>query len=171
MGLRVYVYTHPRWRGMARDDGQGSQGMKFRITMSGTAALVMQSSRLVDPTDNLTKAIKAITSKKTNKTDDDHAEIARLEFLGGLYHDTDLGPYIPGENIQRCLVDAAKITRQGTHVTRGLFISTDVNPIAYKGPRDIDGLWDDETYRLMADVKVQAARTMRCRPRFPSWAL
>lgn len=141
----------------------------FTITLTGTAALLMHNSRLSNPLDPAAKAVKKYTSKR-NKTDDDYESIARLEFAGSLYYDADLGPYVPGENISRCLVDGAKLTKMGVKVTRGVFISTDVNPLAYNGPRDEENLWSGG-YRHMASVKVGTSRMMRCRPYFPEWAV
>lgn len=144
--------------------------MDFRLTMIGTEPLVMHNSRLSDPMDDVTRAIKAVSGKR-KKTDDDHVEMARLEYLGGLYHDKDFGPYVPGENIQRCLVDGAKITRLGRAVTQGVFIKTDVNALVYNGPRDTDGLWADANFRLRRSVKVTTSRVMRTRPLFREWEL
>ena len=141
----------------------------FTITLTETAPLLMHNSRLSNPLDPATKALKKVTSKR-QKTDDDHEQIARLEFAGGLYLDPDVGPFIPGENIARCLVDGAKLTKMGVKVTRGVFISTDVNPLSYKGPRAEQSLWD-QGWRHMASVKVGTSRTMRCRPWFPEWAV
>lgn len=142
--------------------------IEFRLTLVGTAPLLMHSSRLADPLNPATKALKKVTSKRT-KTDDDHEEIARLEHAGSLYMDPHVGPFVPGENISRCLVDGGKISKQGVKVTRGVFIKTDVNPLSYTGPRTTDGLWRDENFRHMASVKVGTARTMRCRPVFREW--
>lgn len=139
----------------------------FTITFTGTAPLLMHNSRLANPLDPATKAVKKYTSKR-NKTDEDYEHLARLEFTGGLYLDSDAGPYIPGENIMRCLVDGAKLTKHGVKVTRGVFIKTDVNPLAFDGPRTDDGLWA-AGYRHMASVKVGTQRVMRCRPWFPDW--
>lgn len=142
----------------------------FRLTLTGTAPLLMHNARLADPLDPVTKALKKVTGKR-QKTDDDHEEIARLEHAGSLYLDPDAGPYLPGQNVERALVDAARITKQGVKVQRGVFITTDINPLGYRGPRDADGLWADENYRHMASVKVQQARTMRCRPMFREWTV
>lgn len=144
--------------------------MDFSITITGTAPLLMHNARLSNPLDSATQALKEVTSKRI-KTDDDHREVARLEHGGSLYMDKEFGPYIPGENIQRCLVDAGKVTRSGVKVTRGVFISSDVNPVSYRGPRTVDELWKDENFRLMASVKVGTARVMRCRPMFMGWSL
>lgn len=139
----------------------------FTITLTGTAPLLMHNSRLSNPLDPAAKALKKVSGKR-QKTDEDHEQMARLEFAGGLYLDPDVGPYIPGENIARALVDGAKLTKMGVKVTRGVFISTDVNPLAYSGPREEQELWD-AGWRHMASVKVGTARVMRCRPWFPEW--
>lgn len=142
--------------------------MDFKITMTGVRPVLMHSARLANPLDPITKAMKAISGKR-QKTDDDHIELARLEFAGSMYIHKTLGPYIPGENIERCLVDAGKITKKGTALTRALFIKTDFNPLVYRGPRTIDELWADENFRHVASVKVQQNRVMRTRPMFQKW--
>lgn len=142
--------------------------MKFRITLTGTAPLLMHNSRLANPLDPAAKAMKKVTGKRT-KTDEDHEEIARLEHIGSLYFDTDAGPYVPADNIWRCLYDAAKKTKRGPKVKEGVFIATDINPLAYKGPRTIEGLWKDENFRHLASAKVTTQRVMRCRPIFRDW--
>lgn len=144
--------------------------IKFRLRCVGTAPLLMHSARLSDPLDPAAKALKKVTGKRT-KTDDDHQEIARLEHIGSLYLDPDVGPYLPAQNLERCLVDAARTSKQGVKVQRGVFISTDTNPLAYKGPRDAEGLWNDVAFRHRASVKVGTARTMRCRPIFHQWTV
>lgn len=142
--------------------------MRFRITITGTAPMLMHNGRLANPLDPATQALKALTAKR-KKTDDDLIDIARAEFLGGLYIDPDVGPYVPGENIERVILDAAKLTKNGMNVKRGLFIETDVNPIAYHGPRTAEGLWEDENFRLIRTVRNQQNRVSRCRPMFTDW--
>lgn len=142
----------------------------FRIRLTGTTAMLMHNDRTVNPLDPMTKAMKQVTGKR-KKTDDDYEEMARLEHAAGLYMDSDVGPYLPGENISACLVGAAKITRQGTFVKQGVLITTDINPLGYKGPRTIEGLWQDENFRHMKSVKVTTSRIMRCRPIFQRWTV
>lgn len=142
--------------------------MEFSITFEGTDALLVHNARLSNPLDPAAKALKRLTGKR-NKTDDDYAELAHVEFAGSLYFDEEIGPYIPGENIWRCLFDAAKKHKKGPRIKEGVFISTSVNPLGYRGPRDVEGLWADENFRHYASVKVGTARTTRCRPIFRSW--
>ena len=141
---------------------------EFIITLTGTAPLLMHNSRLANPLDPATKALKKVTGKRT-KTDEDHEEMARLEHAGSLYFDTDAGPYIPADNIWRALYDGAKKSKRGPKIKEGIFIQSDVNPLVYKGPRTIDGLWNDENFRHFASVKVTTSRVMRCRPVFSTW--
>lgn len=142
--------------------------MEFTITLTGRFPLLLHNSRLADPLDPIVREMKKASGKRT-KTDDDYDKVARLEFAGSLYMDPDVGPFVPGENIQRCLVDAARISKLGVKVTRGVFIDTDVNPIAYPGPRSTDELWADEQFRHRASVKIATQRVMRCRPIFRQW--
>lgn len=140
----------------------------FTITIQGTKPLLMHSSRLSNPLDPMAKAMKKVSGKRT-KTDDDHMELARLEHRGSLYFDDDLGPYIPSDNIWRSLLDGAKKHKLGVKVKEAITFVTDVNPIVYKGPRTMNGLWADENFRNTASVKVGTARVTRTRPMFREW--
>lgn len=142
--------------------------MKFTITLEGTAPLLMHNSRLANPLDPAAKAMKSVTGKR-GKTDDDHERIAQLEHAGSLYFDKDAGPYLPADNVWRSLYDAAKKTKKGVKAKEALFISTDINPLVYKGPRTVEGLWADENFRHLASAKVTTQRVMRCRPVFTTW--
>lgn len=143
---------------------------RFRITCTGVKPLLMHNSRLSNPLNEVAKAMKRISGKRV-KTDDDYEELARLEHLGGLYWDDEVGPYIPGQNFERCLVDAGRITKSGKKIERGVFVETDVNPLSYDGPRDIDGLWKDQNFRFAASVKVTTNRVTRTRPYFKEWSV
>lgn len=142
----------------------------FRIRITGTQPLIMHNAQLSDPLNPYAKALAEITAKR-KKTDDDHAEMARREWAGGLYFDPQVGPYMPGANIERMLLDAARMTRDGKTVERGLFIPGDKWPLEYSGPREVDKLINDENYRFRASIKVGQQRVMRTRPMFREWAL
>lgn len=143
---------------------------RFQLTCTGTTPLLLHNARLSNPLDEIAKAMKRVTSKRT-KTEEDHEELARLEHMGSLYFDTDLGPYLPGQNFERCLVDAGRITKSGKKIERGVFVESNINPLAYSGPRDFAGLWADENFRLSASVKVGTNRVTRTRPQFRKWAV
>jgi hypothetical protein len=146
--------------------------MDFRITLNGTSGLIMNNARLANPLDEAAKALKQLTGKR-NKTDTDHEAIFRVAHAGALYHDADAGPQLPGDNIWKALYEGAMKHRMGPKVKEGVIITTDINPIAYKGPRDVNGLWADENFRFYASrVTGSGARRVRvpfCRPIFREW--
>lgn len=146
--------------------------MDFRITMTGTAGLIMNNSRTSNPLDPAAKALKALTGKR-NKTDADHEEIFRVGHLGSLYHDSDVGPQLPGDNIWKSLLEGAMKHRMSPKIKEGVVIMTDTNPLSYKGPRDVEGIWADEGFRFYASrVTGSGARRVRvpfCRPIFRDW--
>ena len=144
----------------------------FRIEITGLRPLLMKNGRLADPMDPATKAFKAANKKPSrSRTDDDLIEIAHLEWLGSLYWDDEVGPYLPGDNALGMLVEAGKLQRQGKDIQRGLIIKHDVNPLSYRGSRTLDELWADENFRLMKGIKQGKNRIMRCRPIFRQWAV
>lgn len=144
--------------------------MKVRLNMTGSTALLMHNSRLSDPLDPVTKQLKAISSK-TRKTEDDQAAMARIEFEGGMYFDSAAGPYIPGVNVHRCLVEGARLNKLGRHVERGVIALDEVCPLGYKGPRTIEELWEDKNFVSRLSVGVTTSRVMRTRPQFRQWVL
>lgn len=143
--------------------------MEYELEIIGSAPMLMHSARLSNPLDSVARDLKKVTSKR-NKSEEDYAQAARLEFTGSLYIDAQVGPYIPGPNILRCLVDAGRKRKLGTKVTAGVFIKDEINALAYKGPRDQEGLWRDENFRSQVSAKVGMSRVMRTRPRFAEWA-
>lgn len=145
--------------------------MDLKLNITGTDPLLMHNARLSDEFDPIVRLMKEITSKRTNKTDDDRWELRRLEFHGGLYMDKNLGPYIPGQNIERALRDAAVVTRQGKNIQRGVVVLTSRARLEYDGPRDADDLWEDKNYVSSASIKVGTSRVIRTRPMFPEWSV
>lgn len=136
---------------------------------SGGSPLVMHNERLADPLNDYTRQIAAV-SKKRNKTEADHVEIARLEFLGGLYTNGN-GPCVPAWNILRCLQDGARRHKRGMDVPRGVFPLIDHADVYYEGDkvRDPDKLWKAGEFALRKTVGIQRSRTMRTRPIFVEW--
>lgn len=133
----------------------------------GVAPLLMHNGRLADPLSEMAKAMKKVSGKR-DKTDADHAELARLEWYGSLYlHDG--APCIPGELVEAMLLEAAKKRKKGQQAKAGILCEKNFH-LVYDGPKDIDELWESGKYRLSAGVKIQRNRIIRTRPRFLEWA-
>lgn len=149
----------------------------------GDAAIVLHNERLADPLDEVVRAIAAI-SKKTKKTEADHAEIARLEFLGGLYLSgpselkeghlivgAGVVPCIPAWNVLRCLQDGGRRHKRGADVPRGIYPLVEYATLNYDGPTDPQELWESGDFVLRKTVGVQRNRVPRTRPMFQPWSV
>lgn len=139
--------------------------LQYRLT--GDAPLIVHSGQTVDPLNKYSKMLKAISSKR-KKTDSDLEEMAKIEFLAGLYL-SDEGPILPAVVIDACIIDAAKKNREGVLAKSGFFTVGNA-VLEYDGPRTGLELWADERFRLSVPVRIQTARVVRTRPIFPQWA-
>lgn len=143
----------------------------LRFKIEGVSPLLMHSDRLVNPLDPIKKMIVPLTSKR-KKTDEDHEQIAALEFEAGFYFDEKLGPVIPAQNIEAMIKKAATRRKLGTTVVAGLMVIAEHYALEYEGPRTIKALWKRSAeFADMRSVVIQRARTMRCRPMFREWRL
>lgn len=141
------------------------QTVQYKLTAS--APILMHNGQCADPLNKWAKAIKKISSKRA-KTDADYEEMARLEFLAGLYLDKD-GPVLPTKVIDGVVLAAAKKSKEGPVVKSGCFCLNHAR-LEYDGPRTADALWEDERFRFAALVRVQQARVSRMRPIFQDWS-
>lgn len=142
--------------------------MDIRLEITGTSPMLMHNIQLVDPDNPFVKEIATYTSKR-KKTEDDRREIERLEWFGGLYTE-DGQVVLPTGNIRKSFVNAGKISKQGTQVTRALSFSGLSVPLVYDGPEDIEILFKDSRFHNRAAVGVGNKRIMRVRPQFIQWS-
>lgn len=145
---------------------------KFRAHVSGTPGVPMltHNERLADPRDPIARAMKAISSKRV-KTDEDFAELAKLEFEGGLYLTDDGKVGIPAWNLFRSWQDGAKVNRLGKSVERGIFMTgAAVLPIDYPGPKTPLEMWN-AGHVDSRSVKVTTSKVTRTRPSFNNWSV
>lgn len=150
--------------------------MKARLNITGVTPLMQHNVQLASPLNRYAKEMKRISGKRV-KTDEDRLDLARIEFEGGLYLDADLGPIVQTQAIQKVLVEAARITKAGKKIERGVQPLGTVVKLEYRGPRTVDGLWNagdggiDSPFVDYRSVKVQQNRVDRCRPIFRDWSL
>lgn len=145
-----------------------------QVRFEGEAPLLMHADTLLDITHPITREFKALAAKRGGtRTIDDEMNLARLEWLAGIYHDEEIGPYIPGGSVKRAITQAATRFNKGEPLKRGLIVEQLKIPVEYEGPRDLDGLWE-EGYRDMrgaVNSGRNSGRVQRCRPLFEEWAL
>jgi hypothetical protein len=139
---------------------------KLRIRLTGERPLLMHSSRLADPLDEIKIDIDRLT-KKRDKTIADHQQIAKMEWYGGLWLQDDK-PCIPCEAVESAFIQASKTRRKGKQAKAGF--SCGMSPLLqYEGPTDLPSLWEDTAFRFRFPVNVNDSKVMRTRPRFRSW--
>lgn len=144
-----------------------------KVTISGTRPLLMHNGQLADPLSIATKALSA-AAKKRQKSDDEIAEVGRLEFVGGLYHDDKIGPYLPVDNLQAMLIEGARKRKLGKEFESLVeVVVPESGPegykLEYKGPRDVDAMWSAAMF-LRKPARVGQAKVIRTRPRFKDWS-
>jgi len=144
---------------------------KLRFTITGDAPLLMHNGRLADNSDAYVLAMKKITGKR-KKTVADHEELARLEFLGGLYLGENNEPVIPGAVFEAALIgkgSSSRMERSGKAAAAALWVVNDA-PLLYDGPKDPDTMWEDKRFVSQMLVKIQRATVKRTRPVFKEWS-
>ena len=139
----------------------------LRYELNSSARMIMHNGQTADPMNKFSRAIKQVSSKRT-KTDADYEEMARLEFLAGLYLAPD-GPVIPSYLFDALLVNGAKKSKEGQLAKSSVFCLNHAR-LEYDGPRTVDELWADERFRFSAIVRVGTARVARMRPVFEVWS-
>jgi len=141
----------------------------IHLKITGTRPLLMHNGRLADALDPAAKRLKALTGKR-NKTDDDYLAISRVEWDGGLYIDDD-GVFIPGENVERCIRDAARMSKDGKKIERGVRVIEDMRLDIGDSPKTADALWSHRSGRHVhrRSARVGMSKVPRTRPVFPEW--
>lgn len=140
------------------------------VSITGISPLLSHNGRTVDPCDIFARKLKELSGNR-KKTDEDYMRIAEVEFSAGLYLSDNGRPSIPGINIESMLIAAAKKSKDGPRAKAGLFVPQEYIEIDYTGPKNAEGLWEDERFRHRARVKIQSNSVMRVRPMFPQWNL
>jgi hypothetical protein len=147
--------------------------MQVLFEFQGTSSLVMCNGRGIDSEHPLSRLIRELHSKQP-QTEADNAEVARLEWHRALYHDDEIGLYVPAANLWRCMRNAALLVDKkggGKLIERGLAFTTDRFPLTYPGPRDLRQLYELAEYRWRGPAKIQQARVMKTWPIIPHWSL
>lgn len=141
---------------------------RFRVEVRGISPLLMHSNRGIDPTDPLMRKLKAVTDRR-KKSDDDRAQMDRLEFELNLYANAQ-GPYVPDSHILGALRRGASVSRRGRDVGAGVDVVETEIPLEYEGPRTIEELYQ-QRYVDRRPARINSARVFRVRPIFRDWRL
>lgn len=141
--------------------------------MQGVSPLLCHNGQTADPRNTYAKAMKAVSSKR-KKTDADLDELARLEWLAGLYRvEGDL--IIPDYVIESTMIAGAKKSKRGPQAKCGLFF-TDHGSLNFTGRPEVINdqtlaeMYESGDFTHTIGVRVGMAKVMRTRPIFRGWS-
>ena len=144
------------------------------VTLVSTTPMLMNNNQAVNPMHPLAIELKKYTGKK-KKTDEDSVEILKIKWRAAIYYDEKIGPYVPAENVEACMRDAAKRSKRGKDVTTGIRVMLNQIPLQYEGTRDVDEMLKSVTTGgEFSDVRVgriQGRSILVSRPRFNRWSI
>lgn len=146
-----------------------------RIVVTGISPLLQNNPQTVDPFNHYAKAKKAITNKRTAKTDDDLLELGNLETESKLYFDEDIGVYIPATWITEAIIctgfSVAKIGR--AKMRGGLFATEPKIKLKYRGMNKVKTITDvvmNSEFRHRMLLKQGQVRVPKDAPIFHDWS-
>lgn len=142
----------------------------LNVTWKGISPLIMHSCKCVNPLHPIAKEMKKYTSIR-KKTDEDYAKIADLEWDAGVYWEDGVGPYVPTENIEACIVEGAKASKKGKDIQKYCNVTGLIVPLDYGANLTKEELIQDWNYRDCRIMTVQRAKINRTRPRFNHWQI
>ena len=155
--------------------------MDLHFKLVGQTPLIMHSANTVDPISQWAKAV-ALLSKKRKRSEQEELELSRREWFAGLYTRgiTKLEVksdkliveggeiYIPSENLERMIYEGATNWKKGEDTKRFLRVLED-GVFKYKGPKELNALWDGGEHFDRRPMNVNKRKVMRTRPMFTNW--
>lgn len=144
--------------------------IKFKLV--GLTPLIMHNGQMADPLNEYARALAKVSKIRT-KTEADHEEVGRLEWMGSLYLKKRQIVW-PGINFRSAIVGpggAARQSRKGKEAAKAIKLP-EFYVLEYPGPKNIDELWKDPTFRFRCNVTVGKGSTViRTRPFFEEWGI
>lgn len=148
--------------------GENVMFAELEVSIIGASPLLMHNGQTADPLNAFSKQLKAVSGKR-KKTDEDYAEMSRIEWHAALYVDADGELILPSTLLEASIYDGAKKSKLGKAFKSSVFVNDDAKlDIGVK--KKAEQLWGDDNYRDVRGVRVGQSRVMRTRPVFKTWA-
>jgi len=143
---------------------------EIKCEFHGISPIILHSCQCVNPLHPISLEMKKITAKR-KKTEEDIIKLSDLEWEAGLYWNDEVGVYIPAENIEATIREAAKASKLGKHFQKGFMVKDMMVPLDIGEELSKQEMCADARFRDVRPMKVQQSRVLRTRPRFNMWNL
>lgn len=145
------------------------------ISIKGISQLLQNNPQTVDPFNRFAKAMKAITAKRTGKTDDDLIELGNIETESKIYFDDDLKVYVPTRWLTEAIITGAHaVVKTGRDKMRGgIFAVEEKAKLTYRGQEKVKTITDvvmNPEFRLRMGLPQGKVRIPKDFPIFKDWA-
>jgi len=149
------------------------QQVKIKIT--GINYLLQNNPQMVDPFNRFSKLAKAITKKRTGKTEDDLIELGNVETEAKLYFDEAIGVYVPSRWLTEAICSGSfKVIKIGKGAMRGGIFATEDNlKLTYDGMGKVKTVADvvmNPKFRHRALLPQGQVRVPKDFPIFKNWS-
>ena len=146
----------------------------IKVRFMGVDSLLQNNPQMSDPLNKYSKEVKQISSKR-KKTDDDIMMMRKIELRAKIYHDEQLGIYVPATwvtaSIQGVSWSKAKIKkadiRAAVFATQPKLKLTYLDMDKVKSPIDIV---DNEVFHNVMSLKQGQVRVVKATPIFKNWS-
>jgi copper chaperone CopZ len=141
---------------------------QLTVSIRGVSPLIMHNGQTADPLNKFSRAMKEISGKR-KKTDEDYAEMSRIEWHAGLYVNAEQKLILPAACLEASIYDGAKKSKLGKAFKSAVFIEHDSLLDIGKKYGKAEDLFADDQFKDIRGVRVNQARVMRTRPIFWQW--
>jgi len=144
-----------------------------RYKLTSTGPMLHHNGQLANPLNPFAKKLKILTANR-KKTDEDHLEISRWEFAGGLYRENDV-VVIPADVMRAAFLKSGRGFKLGKQIESAVRWGNEGFPLKYEGPQDPNELFDYEDkegnhiFVKTRNVRVGQNTIPRTRPIFDKW--
>ena len=146
-----------------------------KVKISGISPLLQNNPQTVDPFNRYTKAKKAITNKRTAKTDDDLIELGNIETESKIYFEEKIGVYVPATWLtEAIIVTGFSVSKIGRAKMRGgLFATEQKIALNYRDKNKVKTITDvvmNPAFRHRMLLKQGQVRVPKDAPIFHEWS-
>lgn len=146
-----------------------------KLKITGISPLLQNNPQTVDPFNKFSKLKKAITNKRTAKTEDDLLELGDIETESKLYFDPEIGVYVPSTWVTEAIIctgfQVAKIGR--AKMRGGIFATESKIPLQYREKakvKDVADIVKNPAFRHRMLLPQGQVRVPKDAPIFHEWS-